>query len=338
MTYLAIDDATAEIADTEAALLTAVQDRARQNAEHTAANRLKKHGVVFPLGVSANPTIGQVEFDDFAGPTGQVSLSNIGASVTGTDIRSAGAVFVTPTQRPLCMVFPWPISANASAIRAVICSAPFGAYEVLMHVWDGVAWYPTPPGMHTVERWETDGFESPDTLRFADRWRSLPCFAVIGPTRVSPADECRWDALTVFLQERSKIDRSCQLAEDANNIGRIAFSFISQPVGTLASSLTTTITAVEDIRAPTLDAQSFQMPILCRDGAGVGWLAVTGTDGVVRWHLLASVDPGNGSLGVTAYVWPPLQLPEEGVGVTADVIVGGVVQISSIGITEIGDA
>jgi len=142
----------------------------------------------------------------------------------------------------------------------------------------------------------------------------------------------------VLLQERSKIDRSCQLAEDSNNVGRIAFSFLSQPIGTLTSSLTTTIAAVDDIRSPTLDAQSFEMPTLCRDGASIGWLVVTGTDGVVRWHSLLSVDPGDGLVNVTAYVWPPLQLPEEGVGVTVDVIVGGVVQVSSIGITELGDA
>lgn len=338
MTYLAIDDGTAEIAETEAALLTAVQDRVRQNAAHTAANRLKKHGVVFPMGPGSETVAVDVEFGAFVGQAGQLSLSNVGASVTGADFRSAGSVFVTPVQRPLCAAFPWPISANATAIRAVLCSSPLGAVEVMMHVWDGVAWYPTPPGMHTTERWETDGYESPDTLRFAEPWRSLPCFATLGPTRTSSADECRWDALTVLLPNRAKVDRSCQLPDDANNPARIVFSFLSQPIGTLSPSLQTSFTAIADIRYPVLAHASYQMPALCRDGAGMGWLAVTGSDNVVRWHSLLAVDPGDGLSEVTAYVWPPLQLPEEAPGAGVDVIVGGIMQLASIGISEIGDA
>ena len=345
MSYVGINE-DADVAATAAALLTSVQERVIANSEHTAASRLKRHGVTYFPGPTANPVLAQIDFDDFAGVTGKLSMSNpsVGTptAVTGVDSRSIGLWVSTPTQRPLCLDIPWPISANATAIRIVLCSrvptlnSNVATVEVLAHVWDGLGWYPTPPGMATTEQADVTGYASADTFRFAEPWRSTEAFASIDGSVT--AQGARWDSFLVRMPARLKLDRTTQRDTDQTATpARIVLSILSRCEDSPDDEAAVTITAIQSPRLFSINRTSFAMPTLLRDGASHMWGVIVGTDGVRRWHLLPCVLSSNGIADVQVACWPPLD-DAEPVGATVTLIRSSPIAIQSIGISEVSDA
>jgi hypothetical protein len=337
MAYQAIHDVP-EIGEAAAALATAVQERVRSNSEHTSTARLKRHGITYITGNTSVSVASQVAWSNVVGTEGKISVDSVGADVTGQDVRAIGMWVSTPTQRPLCVDIPWPVSANANAIRIVLCSVvprftdDACTVEVLAHVWDGNGWYPTPPGMGVCEQVAVTGQESADTFRIAEPWRSSEAFAV-----VVGSPDVRWDSLLVRMPGRLARDRTTQRDGDTSTPARIVLTVLSRPVNSPTVTATRSIVSVESPRLFTIDRKSHNMPSGLQDGASHMWGVIVGTDGVRRWHLLPCVLSGDGIADVQVACWPPLS-DAEVAGLSIDLIRSSPIAIQSIGISEISDA
>lgn len=338
--YVGISESLADVAGTSAAALTALQDRVRGNSAHTATNRLKRGGMTYIPGVSNVTVSADVNFGSFTGPgDALLEYDGSGVPVTGNDPRSIGMWIATPPMRQLCIATRWPMSANATAIRVVMCSrlVSAGAMQVLAHVWDGQGWYPTPPGSATLEPLSVAGFESPSTFQVRADLRTSSAFREITTSAVSN-ENVRWDAFAIPMPNRPRIDRTIQRDGDRNAMGLVVLSFLSVSE-TPSVEDSTAITDASDPRQPTLYRASHQMPVACRDGASPLFGLVTGTDGVLRWHLLPAVRSNGGHPNfVHAACWPPLAPPERESGTAIDLVYAPTLNVSSIGISEIGDA
>lgn len=338
--YVGINESLADVAGTSAAALTALQDRVRDNSEHTARSRLKRGGLTYVPGLSSGDTATDVVFSDFTGPLDALlEYDNGGNPVTGSDPRSIGAWIATPPMRPLCIATRWPVSANAASVRIVLCSrvVTAGAMQVLAHVWDGEGWYPTPPGSATLEPLEVSGYESSTTFQFRADLRSLSCFRELTASNVSN-EGVRWDALTVPMPSRTRIDRTIQRDGDRNATGLVVLSFLSVRSSVTVEDTTTLVNA-DDPRQPVIALRSHEMPQACRDGAAPLLGLVTGSDGALRWHLMPAVRSNGGHPNyVHVACWPPLAPPERANGTSIDLVYAPTLNLSSIGISEIGDA
>jgi hypothetical protein len=342
MAYRAIDTTVAEIVDTDAALSAGVARRVTENAEHTAASRLKRCGLVWHGGVTDEATAADVTGANMVGAQGVVSRNNSGVDVTGADVLTSGCWVSTPTQRPMLAAWYWPISANAARIRLVLCSeAQASGVHVVAHVWDGQRWYPYPPSLSQYVGSTVASYESPDTLAPSPEVIAGSNYARI--TSDATADGLRWDALTVDMPGRARFDGSYQRPGDVP-LGVIALSILSaKPTANDGVTLIANSVAVDDGgRAIMYHMQPANIPANPNKiGTYHGHLVTPTRTGGFRWRHVPCVLPrdSQGPHDVTWWVWPPVTAADvlDSSSPAVKVFPAGRVRMMSIGVSELGE-
>jgi len=341
MAYRAIDTTVAEIVDTDAALSAGVARRVTENAEHTAASRLKRCGLVWHGGVTDEATAADVTGASMVGAQGVVSRNNSGDDVTGADVLTSGCWVSTPTQRPMLAAWYWPISANAARIRLVLCSeAQASGVHVVAHVWDGQRWYPYPPSLSQYVGGTVTGYASGDTLEPAPEVIAGSNYARI--TTDATADGLRWDALTVDLPGRARFDGSYQRPGDVP-LGVVALSILSAlPDPGDAVEIASTGESEDGGRLVYYTMQPADIPDTPNAlGTYHGHLVTPTHSGALRWRHIPCVLPldTGGPHAVRYWVWPPASALDDlaSQSPAPKIFPAGRVRMMSIGVSELGE-
>jgi len=238
--YNAIDDA---IATGGRSLTGAISALLVANTTVNAATRLRKSVACWPGHETDTADYTAIDGGSIAGPYGCVGYVTHPAThnpIYGQNAARRGLQFSTPTDTPLTVRIPWPMSANADTIRIVMCiglagRASSGAAErkmqVVAQVYTGGRFYPKRYGIGDLEVIDVsaDGYDTSDVRSFNSAVLAGSNAVEIGGSSVSVEGLC-WVELNVDISERPVPRRDDVAMRDGETEGRsfILLHFLSR--------------------------------------------------------------------------------------------------------------
>lgn len=239
--YKAIDDA---IATGGRSLTGAISALLVANTTINASTRLRKSVACWPGHETDTADYTLIDGEAIVGPYGCVGYDvhpAVHTPVYGQNAARRGLQFSTPTDTPLTVRIPWPMSANADTIRVVMCiglsgrAASGGAerkMQCVAQVYTGGRFYPKRYGIGDLEVVDVsaDGYDTSDVRTFNATVLAGANAVEIGGSSVTGESLC-WVDVTVDISDRPTPRRDDVAMRDGDAEGRsfILLHFLSRP-------------------------------------------------------------------------------------------------------------